>query len=34
MFYETMTMGVIALAIGIFLGAFFSKGFILVFLGL
>ncbi|BDB01315.1 FtsX-like permease family protein [Clostridium botulinum] len=31
MFYETMTMGVIALAIGIFLGAFFSKGFILVF---
>ncbi|MCW6077197.1 FtsX-like permease family protein [Clostridium sporogenes] len=31
MFYETMTMGIIALVIGIFLGAFFSKGFILVF---
>ncbi|RUT53893.1 ftsX-like permease family protein [Clostridium botulinum] len=31
MFYETMTMGIIALVIGIFIGAFFSKGFILVF---
>ncbi|MDU1319947.1 MAG: ABC transporter permease [Clostridium botulinum] len=34
MFYETMTMGIIALVIGIFLGAFFSKGFILAFLKL
>jgi len=34
MFYETMTMGIMALVIGIFLGAFFSKGFILVFLKL
>ncbi len=31
MFYETMTMGIIALVIGAFLGTFFSKGFILIF---
>ncbi|KEJ00773.1 peptide ABC transporter permease [Clostridium botulinum A2B7 92] len=34
MFYETMTMGIIALVIGAFLGTFFSKGFILIFLKL
>ncbi|SUY63704.1 peptide ABC transporter permease [Clostridium sporogenes] len=34
MFYEIMTMGIIALVIGISLGAFLSKGFILVFLKL
>ncbi|NFV12199.1 ABC transporter permease [Clostridium sporogenes] len=34
MFYETMTMGGIALVIGILLGAFLSKGFIIAFLKL
>ncbi len=31
MFYEIMTMGIIALVIGISLGAFLSKGFIISF---